>query len=344
LNRTKTLISALLLVTATGCSADERAPVHSQEVALAQVANGSGAADVDAPAQFVGEIDGEPVKLTMATMREGPVSGALSGLDVAMFLTGTRSGGRLNGELSGPGVRMAVRGAIDGDSVRLLLQPMLDDDEELEIVLRRAGSADALAASAGLEPRMPSRAQTVVNDKVLTNADRARFERDYGLRIVDGSYWYDPACGAWGLEGGPTMGYLLPGMPLGGALRADASGSQTPVFVNGRALHSYDLIALQMLVGQVYSGRYFLDARGNFGREGGPPLINLVALQQAFIAQQQAAQLYGPGWGGGGGPAQGAGGGSGGGDGGWYSGITGAGGNESGGSGYVMGDGWSVSY
>ncbi|MDW8260188.1 MAG: hypothetical protein RML32_12170 [Gammaproteobacteria bacterium] len=47
-------------------------------------------------------------------------------------------------------------------------------------------------------------------------------------------------------------------------------------------------------------------------------------------------RLFGPGWGGGAG--------SGSGDGGWYSGITNVGGNESGGSGYVMGQGWSVSY
>ena len=119
------------------------------------------------------------------------------------------------------------------------------------------------------------------------------------------------------------MGYLLPNMPFSGPLRAGASGAARR-FSNGRTLHPYDLMALQMLVGNVNPGRYFLDASGNMGQEGGPPLANLVALQQMFIAQQRQAQLNGPGWGGGA-----AGGSAGGGDGGgWYSGITGAGGHR----------------
>src|SRR5262245_1813054 len=29
-------------------------------------------------------------------------------------------------------------------------------------------------------------------------------EREYRVRIPDGSYWYDRMSGAWGVEGGPT--------------------------------------------------------------------------------------------------------------------------------------------
>lgn len=212
------------------------------------------------------------------------------------------------------------------------------------LVLSGCGARDDhVAAQTHTEASSPDdpASRVVVNGEAIDAAERGRFEQRYGVRMQPGRYWYDAASGAWGIDGGPTMGYLLPDMPLGGNLRRYASGGGTPVIVNGRALHPYDLMSLQMLVGQVSPGRYFLDARGNLGIEGGPPLVNLVALLQVAIAAQQRSQFQGPGWGS---ANPGGGGGSEWGSGGWYSGITGAGGNESGGSGYVMGDGWSVSY
>jgi hypothetical protein len=38
---------------------------------------------------------------------------------------------------------------------------------------------------------------------------------------------------------------------------------------------------MQQLVGQVWPGRWWVDAQGNFGLEGGPPVGNLVALARS---------------------------------------------------------------
>lgn len=72
-------------------------------------------------------------------------------------------------------------------------------------------------------------------------------------------------------------------MGLGGTLRADCSNSHTGVFVNGRQLHRKDVTALGRS-GPIFAGRYWLDARGNWGLEGGPMLGNLK------VAAAQVAQ------------------------------------------------------
>lgn len=109
-------------------------------------------------------------------------------------------------------------------------------------------------------------------------------ERQWGIRAQDGDYWYDNATGATGRWGGPMVSLLPAGLGLGGPMPAHASGggngTLTGVFVNGRELHPYDVMRLQQLVGQVYQGRWWVDAQGNFGQENGPMLGNLYALQQ----------------------------------------------------------------
>ncbi len=162
-----------------------------------------------------------------------------------------------------------------------------------------------------------------INGEWIPDERIVALEREYGVQILDGEYWYDAASGAAGLIGGPTLGFVLPGLALGGPLAADASGGRTGVLVNGRELPAAELAALVPLVGVLEPGRYFVDGAGNAGREGEAPTVNLLELVRRAGAS--------------------------GGDGGWYSQASDAGGNESGGSGYVMGrDGsgnvWSVSY
>jgi hypothetical protein len=118
----------------------------------------------------------------------------------------------------------------------------------------------------------------MINGVALSPSTLAELEAAYRLRIDAADYWYDPILGAWGLVGGPTRGFSLPGLPLGGPLRADASGGGTAVFVNGRALHPLDLMALQQITGPIVPGRYFITAEGLAGLEGGPPLWNLAAM------------------------------------------------------------------
>lgn len=131
-------------------------------------------------------------------------------------------------------------------------------------------------------------------------------------RIPDGDYWYDPACGAAGVWGGPALAFLPAGLPLGGTVPAQASGGGngrvSGVFVNGRELHPRDVQVLTQIYGVApQPGRYWVDAAGNAGYEGGPAFVNLI---------QAARQRSGGGAGGGG----------------WYQRTWGVGGDMYGGS------------
>jgi hypothetical protein len=118
-----------------------------------------------------------------------------------------------------------------------------------------------------------------VNGIRLSDEVVQQLEHASGGRIQDASYWYDAACGAWGLEGGPCVGFIAAGLQLGGPLRANASRGNTGVVINGRELHQLDVAVLQRL-GPVLPGRYWMDALGNFGFEGGPILGNVWVLVQ----------------------------------------------------------------
>ena len=117
----------------------------------------------------------------------------------------------------------------------------------------------------------------VVNGVALTE------EQIYGYQIAvpAGRYWYDPVSGLWGAEGGPSAGYIDPGLPLGGPLQADASGTGTGVFINGREIHTIEVMRLmEMFGGPIQQGRYWLGADGVGGVEGQPASFSLVEQQQ----------------------------------------------------------------
>jgi hypothetical protein len=129
-----------------------------------------------------------------------------------------------------------------------------------------------------------------INAVRLTDARVSALEQQYRMHIPDGDYWYDSISGAWGLQGGPTLGFTLPGLDLGGPLRADASGGNTGVFVNGRELHWLDVVALEQLLQlPIPQGRYWLDAYGNAGYEDGLFLFNLVLRARAVGARAGGA-------------------------------------------------------
>jgi hypothetical protein len=158
-----------------------------------------------------------------------------------------------------------------------------------------AGAARRAAAPA---TSAPSRAVRF-NDRRLSANELetlAKLERYVG-RIPDGDYWYDPRTGASGRWGGPALAFLPAGLELGGAVPANASGggqgSLTGVFVNGREVHPVDVAGFRELVGAVLPGRWWVDASGNYGLEGGPPMGNLVAMAQA---RRRAGQGGGTAW------------------------------------------------
>jgi hypothetical protein len=138
----------------------------------------------------------------------------------------------------------------------------------------------ALAAVASAQSR-----GVFVNGVALDERSAAALESAYRTRLVPGRYWYDRTSGLWGLQGGPSVGVIAPGLPLGGALDARASVGRfagvTGVFVNGREIHPDELQYLRALYGNVVRARYWLNARGIAGYEGGPPQFNLTAARQS---------------------------------------------------------------
>jgi hypothetical protein len=118
---------------------------------------------------------------------------------------------------------------------------------------------------------------------VMINGDRISiemlraYEARYRVHVADGAYWYDGFSGAWGVQGGPTVGFIAPGLPIGGKLKENASNGRTGVWVNGRQLHWMDVVALSQIV-RVLPGRFWVDANGIGGWEGMPASFNLRAL------------------------------------------------------------------
>jgi hypothetical protein len=117
-----------------------------------------------------------------------------------------------------------------------------------------------------------------VNGVQLEDDTIQQLEDAYKTRLVDGHFWYDRVSGLWGVWGGPAFGQISPGLPLGGPLRFDASGGQTNVVINGRAVHMLEYQAIVASYGYAVPGRYSLDANGNIGLEGGPFLFNIHAI------------------------------------------------------------------
>lgn len=176
----------------------------------------------------------------------------------------------------------------------------------------QVGSSPARPGAAG-----PAGRNVVINQVRLPDEQVRRLEQQFQVRIVDGAYWYDRASGAWGVQGGPTAGFIPARLDVGGPLRADASGGGTGVFVNGRELHPLDVAALQQIM-VVQRGRFWVDERGNGGNEGNPtPVFNLVMLANQARARSGGSYHH-------------------------RSGITGIGSGGDGRTSYVMGKDWSV--
>ena len=127
------------------------------------------------------------------------------------------------------------------------------------------GAPDEAVAQAGYGAQGSA---IVVNDQPVSPQQLAAL----GLPAVPGVYWYDRASGFIGHVGAPVEGQIMPGLPIGGpALRADSSNGDTGVFINGRDLTQIEVAALSRQ-GQVRQGRWWMDAYGDFGAEGGPAL------------------------------------------------------------------------
>jgi hypothetical protein len=224
----------------------------------------------------------------------GTWDGRLHGIALTIALendgTGLVNGERIRWRLRG-GI-LSIQGPDEVQAFNVVHQDskliLSGGDLEKSVTLSRRGGS-SLKKEPPQAPPVQSKREfeasavrnVVINGEKLSDATVGRLQQQLQVRIFDGAYWYDPACGAWGIERGPTLGFILAGLKIGGPLRADASAGTSWVYINGRQLPWQDVTALQRL-GPVLPGKYWLDAAGNVGYEGSPiPIVNLVQLSAA---------------------------------------------------------------
>ena len=239
-----------------------------------------------------------PVTVVLKQDVTGQIQGTITGDGMKLRIKGALMPPAINGTVFGQGMKMNFMAQLQGSQ---LLFKVIELDEygnpdydaaETMILQRQEYSTSPAPVPPADKSRAASDRTVVINGTRLSNEQVNSLEQAYRVKIQEGAYWYDKTCGAWGLQGGPTAGFILPNLDLGGPLRADASNGTTGVFVNGRQLHTYDVLALQQLLGPVALGRYWLDAQGNVGIEGGPTLFNIVRIANTAPRRGGAGSTY----------------------------------------------------
>jgi hypothetical protein len=253
---------------------------------------------------FTAREDGFSVVLTLEQTPGGTVRGRLTGYGGTFDLHGLPDGSNLQGTLvdveSGRRLSFAghprdggfflslfpldAQGQLDFEAVQTLtLARSEGPPAEVPPPVESAPPAEAPPPGPTRRPAPPLERAASAEPEVVVNGQPLSGERLGALRprlgpamTSAGRYWYDAASGAWGVAGGPLAGFLAPSLDLPGPVPADASGGGTGRFANGRELHPQEVLALARCLGEAPAGRYWLDALGNLGLEGGPFLINLV--------------------------------------------------------------------
>lgn len=236
---------------------------------------------------------GETISLTLKQDATGAVTGQLVGSGIVAELRGGREVPGISGTATAGDETYGFVAQLEQGYLYLKLfpfdyagNPVYDDAQTL--VFRRGSGEQAAEpdAAEGWEPGAARERKVYINRVKLPSDRVQQMERQYQTLIMDGRYWYDAMCGAWGVEGGPTLGFILPGLDVPGPMPADVSGGGTGIFINGREIHVQDQMALQQIFGVTYPGRYWLDAQGNLGIEGGMAIANLAVAMQAAAGRQ----------------------------------------------------------
>lgn len=155
-------------------------------------------------------------------------------------------------------------------------------------------ASDDRWAAFDAEPSMqlaeaPSSAASVVrvNGRVLGADDLARLGAAPGS-VPAGEYWYDARSGLWGVVGDGARGQVAAGLSLG-RVDAKVSRGNTGVLINGREITATELALVQRVTGPIARGRYFLNADGAAGPEGGAAVVNLFRGANGGASGRQAS-------------------------------------------------------
>jgi hypothetical protein len=157
----------------------------------------------------------------------------------------------------------------------------LEDEDGEVIVFKPNTSKSSGSAAANNSQSQAGERQVFINRIRLDASSLNAIESDGQFPIADGRYWYDFNSGAWGVEGGPTAGFIYPGLSLPGPMPVNISGGGTGIYINGREIHPLEQQALYQLFGVTYQGNFWMDALGNLGYVGGPAIANVLQASQA---------------------------------------------------------------
>ena len=216
-----------------------------------------------AASAFTGTYGDGQVTMEINETAPGEFGGVILVGDEVFAFTARESGGALAGKVTMEDETGEFRATLKGSTLTLTMEG------ESHTLTRRGTPAPSATSTASPAPAQPSRPLRV-NRVAIPDAQVQAFERENRVVIPRGDFWYDTVSGAWGVDGGPTLGFTAPGMRLGGPLPADASHGDTGVFINGRELPLQDVIGLQQMSVPVQRGRWWVDSQGNFGVEGVP--------------------------------------------------------------------------
>jgi len=247
---------------------------------------------------FTGFMEGERLVLQIHATSPGIYEGKISLEDASVFLKAKKDRNELAGDIFEDGFPIPFRLKANSDGS----YEYTDETGEDIRFTRMSGSEQAVQGRVFDKPAEKTAAippgvwEVYINRIKVEAGTLTTLERAYQVNIQDGRYWYDRVCGAWGLEGGPTVGFIMAGLDLPGPMPADISGGGTGIFINGREIHPMDQRGLHQLFGVTYAGQYWLDAQGNLGVMNGPFIVNIVAaIQQAQSAQQGGSVTHGYG-------------------------------------------------
>ncbi len=125
------------------------------------------------------------------------------------------------------------------------------EDEDGEVIVFKPDTSKSSGSAAANDSPIQAGARQVFINRVRVEADTLNaIESEGQFPIADGRYWYDFNSGAWGVEDGPTAGFIYPGLSLPGPRPVNISGG-------GSVTHGYDSTygARGTVSGGMYSGR-----------------------------------------------------------------------------------------
>jgi hypothetical protein len=258
--------------------------------------------------RFIATGQGGTVHLFFEQDESGAVSGEMTDGFMFLSLEGQWKGPGISGDAtSDDGEELGFAAQFDADGkLSLKLFPYDESDNPVHSAAttlifsrqrpgRVSEGTPAVSSPGPSDGKIGTTREVYVNRVKLNDVTLGALQTQYGIPIQDGRYWYDAICGAWGVEGGPTAGFIYPGLNLPGPMPVDISQGGTGIFINGREIHPQDQAALRQIFGTTIPGRYWLDAQGNLGPEGGVAIANLAAAISASRGAQSGSVTHGYG-------------------------------------------------